>query len=114
MTIRLTSEQKEKLDANYPVGAYVEGFLHIDGLTTAEGALTTSHSIPLLGFYGGWTESSMFDIGTYAEYLAGDETRYPYMGVTNSNAISIIYRQRPRLSLSVWRQPCDPRQGLQA
>ena len=27
VTIRLTSEQKEKLDANYPVGAYVEGFL---------------------------------------------------------------------------------------
>lgn len=49
VTIRLTSEQKEKLDANYPVGAYVEGFLHIDGLTTAEGALTTQPFHPSTG-----------------------------------------------------------------
>ena len=111
VTIRLTSEQKEKLDANYPVGAYVEGFLHIDGLTTAEGALTTSHSIPLLGFYGGWTESSMFDIGTYAEYLAGDETRYPYMGVTNSNAISIIYGNDPDSPYLFGGNPVIPDKG---
>lgn len=111
VTIRLTGEQKEKLDANYPVGAYVEGFLHIDGLSTAEGALATSHSIPLLGFYGSWTESSMFDLSTYAEYLAGDETRYPYMGVTNSNAISIIYGDSPDTPYLFGGNPVIPDKG---
>lgn len=111
VTLRLTDEQKEKLDANYPVGAYVEGFLHIDGLTTAEGALATKHSIPLLGFYGSWTDPSMFDLGTYAEYLAGDETRYSYMGVTNSNAISIIYGDDPESSYLFGGNPVIPDKG---
>ena len=111
VTIRLTGEQKEKLNANYPVGAYVEGFLHIDGLSTDEGALATSHSIPLLGFYGSWTESSMFDLSTYPEYLAGDETRYPYLGVTSSNAISIVYGDDPDTSYVFGGNPVIPDQG---
>lgn len=53
----------------------------------------------------------MFDIGTYAEYLAGDETRYPYMGVTNSNAISIIYGNDPDSPYLFGGNPVIPDKG---
>lgn len=108
VTLRLTQEQKALLDESYPVGAYVEGFLHVDGLTSAEGALATSHSIPLIGFYGNWTDASMFDIGTYVEYLAGSETRYPYLGVTNSNALTIVYGDEPDNSYLFGGNPVVP------
>lgn len=110
VTVRLTEEQKASLDAGYPVGAYVEGFLYVHGMSSSEGVVATDHSIPLLGFYGNWTDSSMFDIGTYAEYLTGDETRYPYLGVIKSNALSIIYGNEPDDSYLFGGNPVVPDQ----
>ena len=54
-------------------------------LTTAEGEQGDSHSIPVLGYYGSWTDSSMFDIGSYIAYANGLETRAPYMYVYNGD-----------------------------
>lgn len=60
-------------------GAYVEGYVFVDELTSADGALGESHSIPVLGYYGSWSEPSMFDVGSYLEYAYGTEDRIPYM-----------------------------------
>lgn len=60
-------------------GAYVEGYVFVDELTSADGALGESHSIPVLGYYGSWTEPSMFDVGSRVEYEYGMENRLPYM-----------------------------------
>ena len=60
-------------------GAYVEGYVFVDELTSADGALGESHSIPVLGYYGSWSEPSMFDVGSYLEYAYGLEDRIPYM-----------------------------------
>ncbi len=61
-------------------GAYVEGFVYATEMTSDEGVLGDSHSIPVLGYYGSWSESSMYDVGTLAEYWYETETRYPYLG----------------------------------
>ena len=68
-------------------GTYVEGYVYADEVASAEGVKGDSHSIPVLGYYGSWTDPSMFDIGSYLEYHeAKTESRVPYMYAYNQNA----------------------------
>ncbi len=68
-------------------GTYVEGYVYADEVASAEGVKGDSHSIPVLGYYGSWTDPSMFDIGSYLEYHeAGTESRVPYMYAASQNA----------------------------
>ena len=68
-------------------GTYVEGYVYADEVASAEGVKGDSHSIPVLGYYGNWTDPSMFDIGSYLEYHeAKTESRVPYMYAYNKNA----------------------------
>lgn len=84
VTIGLSDYQKEIFDEYYPCGAYVEGYVFIGAMADAEGVKGTSHSIPALGFYGNWSDPSMFDVGSYEEYeLTGTETRVPYLYAAN-------------------------------
>ena len=98
VTVVLTDEQKAKLQADYPAGAYVEGFVYAKGEVTEEGMQGTEHSIPVLGFYGNWTDPSMYDVGSRAEYVMGDEERYPYLYDNNGisgNSFLVSYVQAP-------------------
>ncbi len=79
VTIALTEETKESLNTDYPVGAYIEAFSYAEELSSTEGEKGTIHSIPVLGFYGSWSDASMFDVGTLAEYWYETEARYPYL-----------------------------------
>ena len=68
VTVNLTvSGIDEELYVN---GAYIEGFTYADCITkTDEGvSLEYTHSIPILGFYGDWTEPSMYDRLSYYDY----------------------------------------------
>ncbi len=76
VTVSVQLQDIDKYDDN---GAYVEGYVFVDELTSADGALGESHSIPVLGYYGSWSEPSMFDVGSYLEYAYGLEDRIPYM-----------------------------------
>lgn len=88
---------RSTLNASYPTGAYVEGYVRVQGLATDEGAAGTSHSIPVLGYYGSWSEPSMYDVGSLIDSIYGTETRAPYLGTTNSygytvsNFLNILY-----------------------
>lgn len=74
--------------ANYDVdGAWVEGYVFLDELTSADGALGESHSIPVLAYYGGWDEPSMFDVGSYLEYAYGLEDRPPYVYLSGASSL---------------------------
>ena len=78
----------------YPNGAYVEGYVYVCGMATEEGVLGETHSIPVLGFYGNWTDASMFDKGSYWDYETGAETLPGYLfGINNvkTNFISVKY-----------------------
>lgn len=89
--VALTQAQKDALDASYPNGAYVEGYTFVEPVTTEEGEVPdVTHSIPVLGFYGNWSDPSMYDRATYAGVLHGDTT-VPYTGVTQTNTLLIQY-----------------------
>lgn len=78
VTIALTEAQKQALDQSYENGAYVEGFVRATPAPTQEGEQGPVHSIPVLGFYGNWSDPSMFDVGSYTVYVNEQETRLPY------------------------------------
>ena len=90
----LTEEAMAYLDANYPTGAYIESFIYAEPVNDSEGVEGVTHSIPVLGYYGSWSEPSMYDVGGYVEYAYGAEDRAPYLYGLNgiqSNYISINY-----------------------
>lgn len=92
VTIQLTDSDKDIIDLYYENGAYIEGFVYAESAGDAEGNEGTSHSIPVLGFYGSWTEASMFDVGSHIEKIAGEEDRIPYVAKNlDSNAIGVTY-----------------------
>lgn len=95
VTATLTAGQKAALNEEYPTGAYIEGFVYIEGNTTDEGVKGTKHSIPVLGFYGNWTDPSMFEVGSYPEYECGNEIRAPYVGSTYTNCLGVSYATSP-------------------
>ncbi|MCI8618649.1 MAG: S8 family serine peptidase [Oscillospiraceae bacterium] len=88
VTLELSEAQKAKLNADYPTGAYVEGFVFVEPEATKDGAKGVTHSIPVLGYYGSWSEPSMFDVGTYQKLVNGAETRVPYLGSEYGNYVS--------------------------
>ena len=69
VTLTLTDETRELLETEYPAGAYIEGFVY------AEPDEGVCHSIPVLGWYGSWTDPGMFDVGGWAE----QGNRKPYL-----------------------------------
>ena len=83
VTATLTDAQKAELDASYPNGAYVEGFIFVE---SADGA-DVDHSIPMLAFYGSWSDASMFGV-SYSDTLYGDE-REPYFGSELNNNLVV-------------------------
>ena len=96
VTVTLSQSDREWL-SYYENGAYLEGYVYAESLTTEEGVEGTTHSIPVLGFYGNWSDPSMFEKGSYEEYaLSGEETRVPYLyesafGKGNVNSLYITY-----------------------
>ena len=71
VTIDITDEAVKNMEAlGYTNGFYVEGFVYLNGENDA-----VSHSIPLLGWYGDWSDPSMFDSGSYIDAFFGTETR---------------------------------------
>ena len=93
--ITLSDLWKEVINYYYANGTYIQGYIYAESLATGEGVMGTSHSIPVLGFFGNWTEASMFDVGTYEEYATGDETRTPYLNKTDANSLLITYASEP-------------------
>ena len=92
--MELTEQTKELLDTYYPTGAYVEAFIHAEPVNDSEGVAGVAHSIPVLAYYGSWTDPSMYEVGSYIEYAYGEEIRAPYLYQLNgirSNFVTINY-----------------------
>ncbi len=60
VTLALSKQEKEYLNANFKNGMYVEGYVTL----TAEGE-GVDLSVPYLAFYGDWTDAPIFDSTTY-------------------------------------------------
>ncbi|MBQ9891351.1 MAG: S8 family serine peptidase [Firmicutes bacterium] len=92
VAIRLTDAQKRALEQTYTSGAYIEGFTYITCRTTdSEGRdYSHQHSIPVLGFFGSWTDPSMFDNTSFTDSLYGTE-KTPYTGHSDTNYLTVRY-----------------------
>ena len=86
----IPQDVKEALDSSYENGAYLEGFVYVNPIATADGALEdVAHSIPVLGFYGSWSEASMFEPVSVSERMYGSD-QVPYSG-TYSNSLVVKF-----------------------
>lgn len=83
VTATLTDEQKQSLNDNYPNGAYIEGYAYVESADDTD----VTHSIPILAFYGSWTDPDMFGV-SYTDMLYGDE-REPYFGEEENNNLVV-------------------------
>ena len=74
-------------------GNYVEGYLYVTEADSEEGVAGVEHSIPVLGYFGSWTEPEMTDKGNVIDYTYEEETRVPYMVASSlgSNAYNTEY-----------------------
>ena len=90
VTLAVPDSVKAYLDENYPVGAYMEGYVTLRAVADEEGLVTSTHSIPFLGFYGRWSDASMFDNGSYTDYLYDMDPYDSYTGTVN-NFVAVAY-----------------------
>ncbi len=74
-------------EASNGTGTYVEGYVFAEEPSSSEGETGTTHSIPVLGYYGSWTDSSMFDVGSTIAYRYGLENRPPYLYAATNQAV---------------------------
>ncbi len=105
VTLTLDAREKAYLDAHYPNGAYIQAFVYADAVPDSEGVDGTCHSIPVLGFYGNWTDPSMFEIGSTQEQISGDEIRTPYTGLDGINTLMVEYARDPGYSYCLGGNP---------
>lgn len=87
VSINLTRDDKAYLEDNFVNGCYVEGFVSLHGVGTVD------LSMPILAFYGDWTEAPLFDDVYAADVDAssndgsviGNNPGYPFMILTSQN-----------------------------
>jgi len=85
--IELTDEGKQWLETYFRKGTYIQAFVFAEPQGNSEGMKSTTHSIPMLAFYGNWTDPSMYEGGSaykgdiitnYSTPNTTDYSRYPY------------------------------------
>lgn len=87
--IQVTDKAAENMKAlGYTNGFYVEGFVYARPVPNAEGVTGVTHSIPLLGWYGNWTDPSMFDTGSFLETVYGTAQRPSHIDSTIKNVLT--------------------------
>ncbi|MBE6950463.1 MAG: hypothetical protein E7451_03910 [Ruminococcaceae bacterium] len=101
ITVRfsLTDGARSWIEESFPNGTYLQGFLY------AQVEDGTSHSIPVLGFYGNWSDPGMFDVGEWTTFATGEDTRIPYIGRTRGNDFKVIYEWDPGYNYSFGGNP---------
>lgn len=72
----------------YTNGFYVEGFLYINPVADSEGVMDAAHSIPLLGWYGNWSDPSMYDSNTFMDFAYGTLSRYSHIMYPTKNILA--------------------------
>ncbi len=96
VTVEVTiAVNKAQLSA-YENGAYVEGYTFVTAVPNEEGVQDVEYSIPILGFYGNWSEPSMFDRTNYQEFVDAyvygqDSGNIPYNSNTSTSNV-LLYK----------------------
>ncbi len=74
----------EDLKEHYPKGAYLEGFTSVIPVDCDQADADVTHTIPILGFCGNWSDPSMFDRNNFVESFSGKNDTIPYTQVPKS------------------------------
>ena len=91
VNIYLYDDYKEYFDDYYEGGAYIEGYTYLIPSSDEEGELSDVElSIPIIGYYGSWTDASMFDRTSYLDSYYGTG-KTPYFTETKINYFEILY-----------------------
>ena len=69
-------------------GFYIEGFVYAEPEADAEGKVGASHSIPMLGWYGCWTDPSMYETADHIDYAYNTLERPTHNGDFSTNILS--------------------------
>ena len=89
VTIAISEETAADMKAKgFTNGFYIEGFVCADAVADAEGAVGASHSIPMLGWYGGWTDISMYETADHIDYAYNTLERPTHNGDFSTNILS--------------------------
>ncbi len=89
VTIAVSAEAAAAMEAQgYTKGFYMEGFVYAEALADSEGTVGASHSIPLLGYYGNWTDPSMFENNSYLDYAYDTLGRPSHVNDSATNILS--------------------------
>lgn len=90
--VALADDDKAYLDYYYNGGAYIEGYTYVMPAVTEEGEFSdVTYSIPVLGFYGSWTDASMYDCVSAVDTVYGTNNKIPYTGNTMTNGLYVRY-----------------------
>ena len=120
-TITLDPDEADALDTlKNGTGFYVEAFILLEAAQgVGDGELVPALSIPVLGYYGSWTDPSMFDVGSTAEIASGEQERAPYLYKYNGNYYNFIVDRGGNLVLGLesgdpWETYLSENRGLGA
>lgn len=78
----LSQSDRQYLDTRFKNGMYIDGFVYLNG--------SVPLSLPILAFYGNWSESPMFDPFDYLAYHNGGEeaVQAPYAALEKTNYLN--------------------------
>ncbi len=90
VSIELDPEQEPMTRPN---GAYVEGFTYVipESVTDEGEIMDVEHSIPILGYYGNWTDPSMYDAVSYVDNYYPTEKESYFNANNDTNFMMIQY-----------------------
>ena len=89
VTIAISGETAADMKAKgFTNGFYIEGFVCAEPNADAEGNVAASHSIPLLGWYGGWTDISMYETADHIDFAYNTLERPTHNGDFSTNILS--------------------------
>jgi len=90
VTVDIQLEDLDVLNQYYENGLYVEGYTYVTCVSETEDGeiLDVEKTIPVIGFYGSWTDPSMYDTSYVETLYEGQKT---YSGVSRNNYVTITY-----------------------
>ena len=89
VTVAVSAETAAEMEAKgFTNGFYIEGFVYADTVADAEGKVAASHSIPLLGWYGNWTDPSMYETADHIDYAYNNLERPTHNADFSTNILS--------------------------
>ena len=89
VTIAVSAETAAEMEAKgFVNGFYIEGYVYAEPVADAEGVAGVTHSIPMLGWYGCWSDPSMYETADHIDYAYNTLERPTHNGDFSTNILS--------------------------